>query len=161
VFLSALPTLTITSVGGVAAPGSPGGSYTAPTPDISLAAGTTSAMVNLAASNMPLNTAVTVGVIPQSGAPTSVTSSALVGSVESSTAFADVTVAAGRSLITAEATVIIGGEGGAAMLIGGIAGERIAKVRVGATFNGGSSLTYITASGREIPADPQLLAPPL
>ncbi|MBI4515695.1 MAG: hypothetical protein HY699_07760 [Deltaproteobacteria bacterium] len=155
VFLSAVPTLAITSVGGVAAPGNPTGSYTA-VPDISLEAGTTTATVEIAATGISTNgeppATVKVKVVPQSGAPSMVTSTALAGTLESSTASAEVALAAGRNLITAETTVTIGGDGGAAMVIGQIDGEPIEKVRVAATYGGGSSLTYITASGRGIPA---------
>lgn len=150
VFLSGVPTLSITSVGGTPVPGSPAGSFSAP-PDISLAAGTTTATVQLAATGIPTGTAVSVRVTPQNGQPSTEDSTPLAGTTQSATASVDVTLTPGRSLITAQVTVTIGG-GGSPLVVGSIAGERIAKVRVGATYGGASSLTYITESGKEIPA---------
>jgi hypothetical protein len=58
----------------------------------------------------------------------------------------------GRSIITAQATASGQQLDSAPLVIGGINGEKIEKVQVSAAYGGNSSLTYVTASGREVPA---------
>jgi hypothetical protein len=98
------PTLTITSVGGVTAPGSPGGAYGSP--DVVLANTTTKPVtVTLAATNIPVGTPVTVRVIPQDGDASTVTSTALSGTLASSTATATITLPLDQpAILEAEAT---------------------------------------------------------
>jgi hypothetical protein len=152
IFLANLPTLAISAIEGATLPSNPAGSFNLP-PDLTFGAGTSSVTVNLAAKNVPLGTTVTVKVTPQAGLPTSVTSTALSGTLANSTASAEVTLATGKSLITAEATITINQGGGAGLQLGRIDGEQIEKVRIAATYGGASSLTYITASGKEFRAD--------
>jgi hypothetical protein len=152
-FVSSLPTLRITSVAGTAAPIEPVGSYNGD-PDIALPEGTTSVNVAVAATGIPPGTMVTIAAVPRLGAKTTANAS-LMGTTMSSTGSANVTLLQGRSLITAEATVNITPGSGAPLIIGGIAGERIASLKIGASYGGGSSLVYVTESGREIPADPR------
>jgi hypothetical protein len=70
-----------------------------------------------------------------------------------STASAEVELATGISIISAHVTVTLGDSASSGLILGAIDGERIEKVRVSAEFGKGSSLTLITASGREIPSD--------
>jgi hypothetical protein len=152
VFVTGVPTLTISSVGGVATPANPAGSLMQP-PDISLPAGTTSATVQLAATAIPLGTTATVRVTPRTGTPANVLSTPLSGTAANSTASADVTLATGLSVISAETTITVAQAGSAPILVGSIDGEKVEKIRIATAWGGASSLTYITASGREIPAN--------
>jgi hypothetical protein len=97
------PSLRITSVGGIAVGDTPTGS--AFTPDVTFAAAPMGPVaVNLAASNIPLGTQVSLRASPLVGATTTATSSALAGSVENSTANASLTIPAGAGVITAVTT---------------------------------------------------------
>ena len=146
--LANAPTLVITSVAGVAAPGSPTGSYSLP--DITLPSSATSPVtVALTASNIPLGTTVTVTSTPLVGAPTTATSTALSGTVASSTATASLTVGFGTPVvISASATFTLLADAGGGPLYAD--GEEVTHVRVAAALGGPSSLTYVTRSGREI-----------
>src|SRR5262249_14782866 len=98
------PQLQITSVAGIVAPANPGGSFY--NPDILLPNNQSNPVsVILAASNIPLNTAVQVTMLPQVGAPTVVQSTPLSGTFASSTATAILNLPSGTSLITATAVV--------------------------------------------------------
>jgi len=152
VFVANVPTLSIASVGGLAAPAVPAGSFTL-NPDISLPVGTTTATVQLAATGIPTGTTVEVTVSPQNGTPSTVTSTPLGGSQANSTASASITLAAGVSIVSAQATFTVAAQPGQTpTVVGSIDGEKIEKVRVAAIYGGRSSLTYITASGREVAA---------
>ncbi|MFQ5804190.1 MAG: hypothetical protein ACE5JQ_14970 [Candidatus Methylomirabilales bacterium] len=146
------PTLTIASVGGVAAPASPSGSILA-APDILLPTGTTNpVVVTLTASNIPLGTTILVTATPQSGPPTSATSAGLTGTVASSTASASLTLSLTQpSVLVATATFpLVAAAGGGPIFA---EGEEVKWVRVAATYGGGSTVTYITASGKEVRAE--------
>lgn len=146
------PTLTIASVGGIAAPAAPVGSILA-APDIQLPVGTTNPVeVVLTASNIPPGTAILVTATPQSGARSSATSAGLSGTLASSTASASLTIALTQtSVLTATATFpLVAAVGGGPVYA---EGEEVKLVRVASTFGGGSTVTYITASGREVPAE--------
>lgn len=144
VFAANVPSLTIDSIAGYAAPASPTGNYSQP--DISLPSTTPNPVtVNITAHNIPVSTAVVkVWSIPQFGAATSYpatltgtdqTSTAAVGNVSLSTTYPNV--------VTAEATFTI-------QQAMNYNGEEIDKVRVVATMGGKSETTYITKSGKEI-----------
>ena len=55
--------------------------------------------------------------------------------------------------ISTQVTITVAQAGSAPLLIGSIDGEEIEKIRVAAAYGGPSSLTYITAFGREVPAE--------
>jgi hypothetical protein len=145
--LSSGPTLTITSVGGVSAPGTLTGSFA--TPDFVLAAGTSTPTVAFAASGVPLGTAVSVVVTGQMGGVISMaTSGGLSGTVASSTASASVTVPTNQaSLISASVSFSLADAGGGPVYADG---ELVDRVVVSSTFGGGSEVTYLTASGRAV-----------
>jgi hypothetical protein len=140
VFVANMPSLTITSIAGQAAPSSPTGSYSQP--DIFLPGSTTNPVtVYISAANIPDNTTVKVWVIPQFGNATSVDST-----LSSSAASANVNLSATyANVVTAEATFTVVG-----MYYNG---EEIEKVRVASTFGGKSGVVYITKSGKEIRGD--------
>jgi len=143
------PTLAITSVGGVAAPASPAGSLNV-TPDITLPNTQNNPVtVALRASNIPLNTTLQVRLTPPTGAPTSVQSTPLTGTVANSTATASLTLPAGQSLIYATASIDLT-INTAQLKPMFIEGERVRKIEVAASFGGASEVVYVTESGRRV-----------
>jgi hypothetical protein len=147
------PTLTITSVAGVAAPASPSGSFLT-TPDILLPSGTTNPLsVVVSAVNVPLGTTIQVTATPQSGDKKTATSTGLAGTFANSTATAslDQVSLTQINVLTASATFPL-----VAFLAGPgpvyAAGEEITHVRVAAVLGGPSTVTYLTRSGREVVA---------
>ncbi len=146
--LPGTPSLTITSVAGVAAPASPTGAYA--TPDITLPAGTANPMtIGLAAVSIPLGTTVTVTVKPLDGAASSATSTPLAGALAASTATASLTIPTNQpSVISASATFTLAAIPGIGPLFA--QGEQIERVRVAAVLGAPSRVVYITRSGREI-----------
>jgi hypothetical protein len=141
------PSFTITSVAGVGAPTTLTGSLG--TPDFVLPAGTTSAVVQFAATQMPLGTTIGVTVKGQQGGVLgTATSSGLSGTVASSTASATIAVPTNQpSVISASATFTVLAAGGSGPIYAD--GEVVESVRVSTTLGGGTELTYVTVSGRE------------
>ena len=142
-----LPTLAITSVGGMTVPTVPTGSYT--TVDLPLPVGTTNPVpVTLAAVNTPLSTPLTVRVVPVAGSATTVSASALSGTFTSSTATASVTLPTGglASVLNAYASLTL-----TAGLLPQIEGEEVEQVVLGAAIGTPSTLTLVTKSGKEVP----------
>ncbi|MBI4537299.1 MAG: hypothetical protein HY712_05010 [candidate division NC10 bacterium] len=151
------PTLTIASVAGLPVPASPKGTFLDP-PDISLPAGTSTPItIGLTASHIPLGTVIRVTATAQGQASTSADSTGLSGSLESSTATASLPVSLTRpSLLTATATYALVARAGEGPLYAegpvpsGVEGEEVTHVKVAAGFGGGSTITHITKSGREV-----------
>ncbi len=143
------PSLTLASVGGIAAPTAPKGSYLDP-PDVVLPTVATNPVeVALTASNIPLGTVIQVTVTPQSGNRTTVNSSGLSGSLASSAATASITLNFSQtSILTATATYALVASAGQGPLYAD--GEEVTHVRVAAVFGGASTITYLTTSGREV-----------
>jgi hypothetical protein len=143
------PVLSITSVAGVAAPSSPGGSLGSP--DVVLPATITNPVaVALAAANIPAGTNVTVTVAGQTGGTTS-TVTTLSGTTASSTASANVTIPTTQpSVISATATFPLSSQspGGPTF----VQGEEVEWVRVTARVGGRSHVAYVTKSGRIVEA---------
>lgn len=153
--LANLPTLAIGTVGGVAAPATPSGSYG--TADVSLPQGTTNPVsVVVTASNTPVGspTAITLRLIPQSGNATtiSIPTASHTGTFASSTATASATFPVGTvSLVQAWASMTLTGQ--IASLSPLIDGEPVERVMV-ATLDGRSStLNLVTRSGKEMRVD--------
>lgn len=144
VFYPQAPTLLITKIAGNTVPASASGSYA--TPDITLSSTTTNPIsIDISASKIPVGTSVKITAVPQNGSSTS-TTAALTGTDASSTATASLTISTtSPSVITAETTFTIQ----TAMYYDG---ERIEKVRVASKIGKESEVTYITESGKEIPA---------
>ncbi len=145
-----LPTLTFSSVGGIAAPANPGSSYT--TADVSLPPGTSNPVpIILAAANIPLTTVFTVSVIPQSGGFTAVNSSPSSGNFASAMATANVNLPTGQvSILNAFGSFTLPQ---IASLFPLIDGEPVERIMVAATYGGPSTVTLITKSGKEVRAD--------
>ena len=148
------PTLTIASVAPAA--GSPVSVPASPTgnADITFPEGTTSATVNIAATNIPIGTTVRVYVVPSTGAArSSALSSALTGASEAATtATASVTLSPGNNVLLASATYSVT-ELIAMNLPTFDNGVRVARIRVDSTMGGETRVTYITATGKEYPAE--------
>lgn len=140
-----MPALKIVSINGVAVPAVPTGGFD--TPDIALPFGTKNPiLVVVEGINIPVSTDVTIKVNPAVGSTTSVTRP-LVGSVESSSATMEVNIStAYPSMLTAFVTYQLTAQN----LF--IDGEKVEQVRVASVLGGKSSVTYITTSGRELPA---------
>ncbi len=147
VFVPNNPTLAIASVTAnsttIGVPSNPTGNA-----DISFPTGTTTATVNLVATGIPAGSTADVHVIPSTGAPRSkVLSSAFTNAL---TATATVTLSPGNNVLQAAVTYTITET--VAMNLPKFNGEYVAKIRVEGGMNGKSTVTYITASGKEYPA---------
>lgn len=143
-----MPTLVIASAGGVNAPSVPKGSFGSP--DVILPFNAQNPVtVVVTGVNIPANTTVTVKSSPSVGTATSATG-ILSGNDTSSSASILVTISkAYPSVLSASVTFQL-----ASLGMGPIyaQGELVDRVRVEAAMGGGSTMTYITASGKEIPA---------
>ena len=141
------PSIRIVSVAGIAPPNQPNGSLQG-SPDIILPANQNNPVsVALAASNIPLGTTLQVTLTPESGARANTQSTALTGTLASSTATASVTIPDGISVIQASGTIDVAALG---MMING---ERIKSIEVIAVYGGKQTTTYITASNKRIKVD--------
>jgi hypothetical protein len=90
------------------------------------------------------------------GGTNSTVSSPLAGTLAASTASASVNIPTNQpSVISASATFTLAALPGAGSMFAD--GERIERVRVAATLGGPSQVTYITTSGREVPAQQQMI----
>jgi hypothetical protein len=146
-----LPTLTIASVGGVAAPTTPGGTYT--TADVALPTGTTNPVpVTLTITNTPVGTVFTVRLLPQFSNATSVNSTASSGTFATSTSTANVTFPTGEvSVLNAFGSFTLPTQ--TAALFPLIDGEPVDRIMVAATYGEPSTVTLITRSGKEVLAE--------
>jgi hypothetical protein len=151
-----VPTLMIASIGGLAVPAVPAGSYSAP--DLALAPGTANPIpVVVNATNTPVGspTQITVRVTPRS--PGTVTNVNVppgdhAGTFESSSATANVTLPEGQvSLLQALATMTLTGQ--FASLLPLIDGEPVERVTLATTPGQASTLSLITESGKAVPMD--------
>lgn len=145
-FLAGLPTLRISTVGGVAAPSQPTG-----TADVQLPASTANPVtVALASSNVPLGNTATVDVIPAVGNVSSVVSTALSGTLAAATASADVTLPAGHSVLQVRLSYTVSeSEQSGAGLSTWTGGERVARVELRSGVSGGETV-LVTVSGRRV-----------
>lgn len=142
-----LPRLRIASIGGVATPGSPTGSFhTAPDITVPLAQSNPVSVV-IEATNVPVGTVVQVTVIPATGIRSTVDSSALAGTGASSTATATVELPAETSAVVATAELNLTTGQGAPLFIDG---ERVERLVVAGAPGVPDEVTYVTKSGRRI-----------
>mgnify|MGYP006170979629 CR=1 FL=1 len=144
-----LPTMRIVAVGGIAVGPNPAGVFEPVDVNFDVAPAGPVA-VELAAANVPLGTEVKVRVTPQAGNATEVMSSALAGTVASSTASADVTVPPGYGTIIASATFAC-----TSTLCAFLPPDRRngAMVEVIASAGGVSRAFVVTADGKRIALD--------
>lgn len=144
-----MPSLTISSIGGQDVPTVPKGAYGAP--DVMLPFNTKNPItVVVTGANIPTGQTVTVKASPSVGSATSA-SGTLSGTDTSSSASVSLNIAtAYPSLITASVTFQVAALNGVGPIYA--AGEKVEFVRVAANLGGQSTVTYITASGKEVPA---------
>lgn len=145
------PALAIASIGGVSAPVSPVGSVLG-APDIALPVGTLNPVtVGLVASNVPLGTTIQVTATPQSGTKYTATCTLLEGTPASSSCTASIAISLTQTnILTASATFPLVASAGDGPIYA--EGEEVKWVRVASTLGGPSTVTYLTASGKEMPA---------
>lgn len=144
-----MPGLAITSVGGVSVPSTVKGKFE--TPDIYLPSTTNNPVaVVVTATNIPVNTAVTVKALPAVGSAVSA-SGTLSGTNASSSASVQINLPASypSQLIVSSSFTITASNGGPIYA----EGEKVEKVRVTAKMGGDSEVVYITESGKEIPVE--------
>ena len=144
-FISNRPRISIESVAAVSAPLVPSGSS-----DIVLEQSSDPVQVSIEASNIPLNTAVSLRVVPDYGAVVITASgSALSGNISASSSSVTVTLPAGHSVLSASAefTVEATDTDMQTLYMPYTGGERVAKVGIDSTT---SQLRLLTTSGREI-----------
>jgi hypothetical protein len=154
---STAPSLRIASVAGIATPSSPLGSFQGQ-PDIVVPSAQANPVpIALEASNLPLGSVVDVTLTPERGAPATVQSSPLAGTEANSTASASISLSNMISVISAKLVINLNplkpnSIGQRIPTI--INGERITRIEISAVYGGASQTTYITESGRRVPAQP-------
>jgi hypothetical protein len=153
VFVPNNPTLRIVSVTAgtstLAVPASPTGNA-----DVTFPTGTTAATVNLEATGIPTGSTADIHVMPTSGAVRDKKLSSAFSAPDAngvSTATATVTLSPGNNVLQAAVTYTVTEV--IAMSLPKFDGEYVAKIRVEGGMDGKSRVTYITASGKEYPAD--------
>ncbi|MBI5885115.1 MAG: hypothetical protein HZB85_00825 [Deltaproteobacteria bacterium] len=143
-----MPVLSITKVGGIAVPAVPSGTYGSL--DVTLPFNTVNPVsIEISGANIPVGTTVTAVVAPEVGAVTTATGT-LSGTDAASTAAVQLTLSkAYPSIISISTTFVLTASNGAPFYVNG---EKVERVRVSSVMGGGSSVIYITESGKEIPA---------
>jgi hypothetical protein len=153
VFVAGLPTLRISSVGGVTAPDAPTG-----VADITLPATTPNpVVVTFATTGVPVGNTVKLTVTPAYGASSSVISPALTGTTDSASASVSVNLPSGPSVLQATTTYTIVAALGDA-LSRYAQGERVEKVTLVATPGQANKVILVTVSGKEYEAPHAALA---
>lgn len=141
------PLLRIVQIGGVQVPLTAKGSLQS-APDITIpSAQTNPVAVQVQASDIPLDSVVQVVVTPVSGSRTTFQSTPLTGTINNSTASANVSLPSGMSVITATITVNLQTAGLSPFFING---EKITKMEIAANLGGETETTYITQSGKRL-----------
>lgn len=147
---SSIPTISITSIGGALVPALAQGAFTSPDITLPFSTNPNSITVNLSASNVPVGTIVNVSVTARNNIANRYDSSALSGTLASSTATATIGLNSTQvSVIRAEATFAVQTASNDFPVFA--EGEKVEKIKVASILGGGSSLFLITESGREIP----------
>lgn len=147
---SNIPVLKISSIGGISVPTVVSASFSEP--DIIFPTNVTNPVaIGITASYIPLGTTIMVTAAPQFGADTTVKATGLAGTLESSSATADITLSKDYpSVITLTATYTVQLASNKAPIYAD--GEKVVKMRVASVMGGKSTLTYITESGKEVEA---------
>lgn len=150
---SVIPTLTITSIGGVAVPPNPTGAG-----DVVLPTDQPNPVViNVAASGIPVGTLVKLTLQAPYADKVTADTTALVGTLQASTASGNISVPAGASVIMASTTYALSvAMGDSLKMYAG--GERVEKVELAAVLGGAMKATLITVSGKEYEVPAAVLA---
>jgi hypothetical protein len=143
---SDLPTLRITSIAGVATPAAPTGSLTVP--DVNFAtAPVNPASISLAATKIPIGTTVSVRVTAAIGAAVTVTSTALTGTFDNSTATASVDIPPGQGQIAATVAFTLPPQSAMLMGLPNLDGTKPQHVEVVAGGEGASRVYLVAENG--------------
>ncbi len=139
--VAAVPTLTITAIGGVPIAANAG--------DISLPLALGNPLqVDIAASGIPVGTVVKLTLTQPYGNPANVNASALAGTLQASTASGSISIPSGATSLIASTTYSLTiAQGEALKVYAG--GERVNKVELASALGGGMQVTLITVSGKE------------
>lgn len=143
IFPDTLPTLRITTVGGVAVPAAPTGNA-----DVVLPADVANPVtIGFTTSGVPVGRTITVTATPDFGASATAVSTPLGGTEPSATASADITLPQGNSVLSATVSFVVVGAAGDAMSRFA-QGERVERVELAASPGGASKTTFVTVSGK-------------
>lgn len=151
--LAMMPSLAITTIGGVPVPANPSGSGDVTAP---LALGNPLPVV-VTASAIPVGTVVKLTLNNNSGSVTTVNTTALAGTLQASTATGSINIPTGSSVLMASTTYTLTVAMGEALKVYA-SGERVEKVSLAAVLGGEMRVTLITASGKEYPVPAAVLA---
>ncbi len=147
VFHPGLPTMTITSIGGINVAEDASGQFSSP--DVVFPSNITNPVnITISATNVPLDATITIRAVPEFGIHTNTSIAGLNGTVESSSASANITLSTTSiSVLTLLTTFAVQTASNGAPFYAG--GEKVVKMRVSSVFGGASNVTYITESGKE------------
>lgn len=152
-FVPGLPTIAISSIGGVNVPAVPTGNG-----DVSLPSTLPNPVtVTFATRGVTVGSLIKLRVQPPIGAATSVTSAATTGTIDNATTSVSVDLPAGNSILQASVTYTVLASVGDAMSKYA-QGERVEQVRLSTTLGGPSMATLITVSGKEYEVPVSVLA---
>lgn len=151
--LSAIPTLAITSIGGVAVPPNPTGAGDVTLPgELPNPAG-----ITISASGIPVGTVVKLTLSQPYADKVTANASALAGTLQASTSTGSINIPSGSSVIMASTTYALSvAQGDALKVYAG--GERVEKVSLAAVMGGEMRVTLITVSGKEFDVPAAVLA---
>lgn len=151
--LSVIPTLAITSIGGVAVPPNPSGAG-----DVTLPGELPNpADITISASGIPVGTVVKLTLSQPYGDKVVADASALAGTLQASTSTGSINIPSGSSVLMASTTYALSVAMGEALKIYA-GGERVEKVSLAAVMGGEMRVTLITVSGKEFEVPAAVLA---
>jgi hypothetical protein len=150
-----LPSLRITSIGGVTVPANGTGGLPSQ-PDISFSQTQTgTVLLNVATSGIPINTTFNVRVAPTDGKYGGI--STFTGTTSSTGGSASISLPQGTSIVDVYAAFQPTAQ--TAQSIQKAVGEKIVRAEVSSRYRGASEVVYITQSGKRIPASKIALVP--
>jgi len=142
--LADVPSIRISSVGGIAAPGNPTGDK-----DIVLPGFTTNPVpVEFETAYIPLGTTLILTSAPVRGTAATANSTPVAGTLATGTASANINMSGGNNILTAQTTFTVTASLGQDFS-NYAQGEQVEKIKVAVTSEGQSETTFITVSGRE------------
>ena len=146
------PTLSITSVGGIAVPANPNGSS-----DVTIPATMNPMSIAFTTSGVTVGSTITLTVVPPLGVATTANSGPTTGTLDSATSSVSVSLPSGSNTLQASVTYTVSSANAVAMskFTGS---ENVAQVRLNATLGGDSTATLITVSGKEFTVPAAALA---
>lgn len=151
--LSVIPTLAITSVGGVAVPPNPSGAG-----DVTLPGELPNpADITISASGIPVGTVVKLTLHQPYADKVTANASALAGTLQASTSAGSINIPSGSSVLMASTTYALSVAMGDALKIYA-GGERVEKVSLATVMGGEMRVTLITVSGKEFDVSAAVLA---